>query len=182
MRGPVPRVAIIVDTSGSVADHLLMLAWTEVHGCLRQLGIRRDMLTVYAADTETRPLPGPPRRQVSLPGGDGTDMAAAIDVVLAARPTPRPGRGHHRRPDTLAAGEATAGRDRRAASRAVPSAPRTGVGACGQDRRHGPANLAVTVACEASWTMPGRPRHVMPNSLRSMGSAALSTTWIRRSR
>ena len=65
-----------------------MLAWTEVHGCLRQLGIRRDMLTVYAADTETRPLPGPPRRQVSLPGGDGTDMAAAIDVVLAARPTP----------------------------------------------------------------------------------------------
>ena len=88
MRSPIPRVAVIVDTSGSVADHLLTLAWTEVHGCLRQLGIRRDMLTVYAADTRTRPLPGPPRRQVSLPGGGGTDMAAAIGAVLAAQPTP----------------------------------------------------------------------------------------------
>lgn len=88
MRRPIPRVAVIVDTSGSVDDHLLMMAWTEVHGCLRQLGLRRDMLTVYAADTKVHQLPGAPRRQVRLPGGGGTDMAAAIDVVLATRPIP----------------------------------------------------------------------------------------------
>jgi predicted metal-dependent peptidase len=88
LRRPVPRVAVIVDTSGSVDDHLLLLAWTEVHGCLRQLGIRRDMLTVYAADTEAHRLSGTPGQRVSLPGGGGTDMAAAIDVVLAARPIP----------------------------------------------------------------------------------------------
>jgi predicted metal-dependent peptidase len=88
MRSPIPRIAVIVDTSGSVDDHLLALAWTEVHGCLRQLGIRRDLLTVYAADTRARPLQGVLGRQVSLPGGGGTDMAAALDAVLAARPIP----------------------------------------------------------------------------------------------
>ena len=88
LRRPVPRVAVIVDTSGSVNDDLLGLAWTEVHGCLRSLGIRRDLLTVYAADSVVRGLTGPPRRQVSLTGGGGTDMAGAIDNVLAEWPVP----------------------------------------------------------------------------------------------
>jgi predicted metal-dependent peptidase len=88
LRRPVPRVAVIVDTSGSVTDDLLALAWTEVHGCLRSLGIRRDMLSVYAADVAAHRLSGPPRRQVALLGGGGTDMAEAIETVLAARPVP----------------------------------------------------------------------------------------------
>lgn len=46
------------------------------------------MLTVYAADVAARKLPGPPRRQASLPGGGGTDMDAALGTVLAARPAP----------------------------------------------------------------------------------------------
>jgi len=88
LRRPLPRVAVIVDTSGSVDDDLLALAWTEVHGCLRSLGIRRDLLTLYAADTEVHRLTGPPRRHVALRGGGGTDMADAITAVLATRPTP----------------------------------------------------------------------------------------------
>jgi predicted metal-dependent peptidase len=88
LRRPVPRVAVIVDTSGSVTDDLLTMAWTEVHGCLRSLGIRRDMLSVYAADVAVHRLTGPPRRQVALMGGGGTDMAVAIGTVLAARPMP----------------------------------------------------------------------------------------------
>jgi predicted metal-dependent peptidase len=88
LRYPVPRVAVIVDTSGSVPEHLLGLAWTEVHGCLRSLGIRRDLLTVYAADVHAHRLAGPPKRQMVLTGGGGTDMAEAIRVALAARPMP----------------------------------------------------------------------------------------------
>lgn len=88
LRRPIPRVAVIVDTSGSVPEHLLQVAWTEVHGCLRSLGIRRDLLTVYAADVHAHRLPGPPKRQMALTGGGGTDMANAISVALAARPLP----------------------------------------------------------------------------------------------
>jgi predicted metal-dependent peptidase len=88
LQRPVPRVAVIVDTSGSVDDDLLGLAWAEVHGCLRSLGVRRDLLTVYAADTAVHRLTGPPRRQMSLIGGGGTDMAGAIGMVLTARPPP----------------------------------------------------------------------------------------------
>jgi len=88
LRRPVPRIALIVDTSGSVTGTLLNLAWTEVHGCLRGMGIRRDLLTVYAADVTVRRLSGPLRMRLPLPGGGGTDMARAIDAVLAARPTP----------------------------------------------------------------------------------------------
>ncbi len=88
LRRPVPRVAIIVDTSGSVTDQHLRTAWTEVHGCVRALGIRRDMLTVYAADVDVHRITGGLTRQVALTGGGGTDMARAISEVSALRPRP----------------------------------------------------------------------------------------------
>ena len=88
MQRPLPRVAVIVDTSGSVSGDLLSLAWTEVHGCLRHLSVRRDLLAVYAADAAVRRLPGLPRRTATLTGGGGTDMAAAIGVAVSARPAP----------------------------------------------------------------------------------------------
>jgi predicted metal-dependent peptidase len=88
LQRPVPRVAIIIDTSASVADEQLSTAWTEVHGCVRALGIRRDMLTVYAADTAVHRIVGVTARQADLTGGGGTDMAAAIEEVAARRPRP----------------------------------------------------------------------------------------------
>lgn len=88
LRRPVPRVVVIVDTSASVTDESLRTAWTEVHGCLRALGIRRDLLTVFAADVEVHRLTGAVTKQVALTGGGGTDMAAAIESVLAARLSP----------------------------------------------------------------------------------------------
>jgi predicted metal-dependent peptidase len=88
LRRPVPRIGIIVDTSGSVTDENLGTAWSEVHGCLRALGIRRDLLTVYAADVEVHRLTGALTKQVALTGGGGTDMAAAIESILAARVSP----------------------------------------------------------------------------------------------
>lgn len=88
LRRPVPRVAVIIDTSGSVRDEQLRTAWSEVHGCLKAMGTRRDMLTLYAADAEVHRLTGPISRHVALTGGGGTDMAAAIERVCRARPAP----------------------------------------------------------------------------------------------
>jgi predicted metal-dependent peptidase len=88
MHRPLPRVAIVVDTSGSVGESQLETAWTEVHGCLRRLGARRDLLSVYAADVDLHRLSGAPARQMALVGGGGTDMAAAIDQVLSISPRP----------------------------------------------------------------------------------------------
>ena len=88
LQRPIPRVAIIVDTSASISEENLISAWTEVHGCLRALGIRRDMLTVYAADAEVHRVTGPLTRRVELTGGGGTDMAGAIEEVASRRPRP----------------------------------------------------------------------------------------------
>jgi predicted metal-dependent peptidase len=88
MQRPLPRVAVIVDTSGSVGEAALQRAWTEVHGCLRTLGVRRDLLTVFAADVDVHRLTGPPRRQMSLLGGGGTNMAVAIETALQSLARP----------------------------------------------------------------------------------------------
>jgi len=88
MQRPLPRVAVIVDTSGSVSEAALQRAWSEVHGCLRTLGVRRDLLTVFAADVAARRLAGPPRRQMALLGGGGTNMATAIETALQSPARP----------------------------------------------------------------------------------------------
>jgi predicted metal-dependent peptidase len=88
MQRPVPRVAIVIDTSGSVDDDQLVVAWTEVHGCLRRLGARRDLLSVYAADVDLHKLSGTPSKRIELLGGGGTDMGAAVETVLHASPKP----------------------------------------------------------------------------------------------
>jgi predicted metal-dependent peptidase len=88
MQRPLPRVAIIVDTSGSVNEVALQRSWSEVHGCLRTLGVRRDLLTVFAADVDAHRLTGPPRRQMALLGGGGTNMATAIETALASAARP----------------------------------------------------------------------------------------------
>jgi predicted metal-dependent peptidase len=84
---PLPRAAIVVDTSGSVDEVMLNAAWTEVRACLRSLGVRRDLLTVYAADVAAEKVSGV-GTHVGLTGGGGTDMAAAIAAVDRQRPRP----------------------------------------------------------------------------------------------
>jgi len=86
LQRPVPRVAVVIDTSGSVDNDLLNVAWVEVNGCLRHLGVRRDLLSVYAVDTQAQRLRTPITRRVALTGGGGTDMGVGISAALVARP------------------------------------------------------------------------------------------------
>lgn len=80
MRRPLPRVAVIIDTSGSVSDAALIAAWTEVHGCLRALSVRRDLLTVYAADAKTHRITG------ALPAA--SHLQGAAEPIWRARSRP----------------------------------------------------------------------------------------------
>jgi predicted metal-dependent peptidase len=88
LRRPVPELAVVCDTSGSMSDELLAMALAEVEGLLRALGLSRR-LRVLACDTAA----GPARRvtsarQVELTGGGGTDMGAGIAAAYALRPRP----------------------------------------------------------------------------------------------
>ena len=86
LRRPLPAVAIVVDTSGSMDDGRLAAAWSEVVRCARHMQIRRDRLHLIAADVHATMLTGAPGRRVTMPGGGGTDLRVGIDLALAARP------------------------------------------------------------------------------------------------
>jgi predicted metal-dependent peptidase len=88
LRRPVPEVAVVCDTSGSMSDDLLAASLAEVEGLLAALGLARQ-LRVLACDAAA----GPARRvssarQVELTGGGGTDMGAGIAAAAQLRPRP----------------------------------------------------------------------------------------------
>lgn len=88
LRRPVPEVAVVCDTSGSMSDELLAACLAEVEGLLNGLGLARR-LRVLACDTAA----GPARRvssarQVELVGGGGTDMGEGIAAAAALKPRP----------------------------------------------------------------------------------------------
>jgi len=88
LRRPVPDIAVVCDTSGSMTEELLAVALAEVEGLLRAVGLTRQ-LRVLACDTAV----GPTRRvssarQVELVGGGGTDMGVGIAAAAGLRPRP----------------------------------------------------------------------------------------------
>ena len=85
---PVPAVAVVIDTSGSVSDRELTQAWSEVLGMLRGIGVRREQIRVWATDTMAHRVTWKPDEMVELIGGGGTDMGAGIRAALNDRPTP----------------------------------------------------------------------------------------------
>jgi len=89
MRRPVPEVAIVCDTSGSMHEGLLTRALAEVDGVLTRAGLRADGVRVLAVDTAVHAARRVSQaRQVSLVGGGGTDMGAGIAAAAALRPRP----------------------------------------------------------------------------------------------
>jgi predicted metal-dependent peptidase len=88
LRRPVPEVAVVCDTSGSMTDDLLAAALAEVEGLLRAVGLARQV-RVLACDTAVAQAQRvSSARQVQLVGGGGTDMGAGIAAAAALRPRP----------------------------------------------------------------------------------------------
>jgi len=88
LRRPVPEVAVVCDTSGSMTEDLLAMVLAEVEGLLRALGLARQV-RVLACDIAVAPAQRiNSARQVQLIGGGGTDMGVGIAAAAALRPRP----------------------------------------------------------------------------------------------
>lgn len=89
LRRPLPTVAIVCDTSGSISDEQLQVALGEVEALLARTGLRSTGITVLAVDTEVHAQSRARRAaQVQLAGGGGTDMGAGIFAAAGLRPRP----------------------------------------------------------------------------------------------
>ncbi|WP_424216500.1 DUF2201 family putative metallopeptidase (plasmid) [Streptomyces sp. BI20] len=88
-RRRLPRVAVIVDTSGSVSDRELGTALREIAEIGRALGGRRDRLRVLSCDAAVHRV-----RELCadeglvLVGGGGTDLRAGFAAALRSGPRP----------------------------------------------------------------------------------------------
>ena len=88
LRRPVPEVAVVCDTSGSMTEDLLAEALAEVEGLMRALGMARQV-RVLACDTAVGPAQRVnSARQVQLVGGGGTNMGTGIAAAAGLRPRP----------------------------------------------------------------------------------------------
>lgn len=87
LRQPVPEVAVVVDTSGSVGEDKLSSAFAELQGILRATGQRGvSVLTVDSAVHAVRRVCD--ARQVTAIGGGGTDMRVGVAAAAQLRPRP----------------------------------------------------------------------------------------------
>jgi predicted metal-dependent peptidase len=86
---PVPDVAIVCDTSGSMTGDLLAQVLAEVEALLQRVGLRGTNVRVLSCDAQVHSVKRVSRAsQVELLGGGGTDMGAGITQALALRPRP----------------------------------------------------------------------------------------------
>ena len=86
---PIPDVAIVCDTSGSMTGDLLGRVLAEVEGLLQRVGLRGTNVRVLTCDAEVHSVKRVSRAsQIELLGGGGTDMGTGITQALALRPRP----------------------------------------------------------------------------------------------
>jgi predicted metal-dependent peptidase len=89
LRQPIPHVAMVLDTSGSMSDQMLGQALAEVSGVLRGLGVGRRHLRVVCCDAQAyeaqRVLDA---SEVRLVGGGGPDMGIGLAVAAGLKPRP----------------------------------------------------------------------------------------------
>jgi predicted metal-dependent peptidase len=86
---PIPQVAIVLDTSGSVDDVLLGRALSELNQLLLSLNISESGAMVYSVDTAVHTAQRVRRAQdVKLVGAGGTDLRIGLAAAAQARPRP----------------------------------------------------------------------------------------------
>jgi predicted metal-dependent peptidase len=86
---PVPEIAVVCDTSGSMGDEELGRVLAEVEGLLTSIGLRARGIRVLAVDAAVQAVRRvSSARQVELIGGGGTDMARGLEAAAALRPRP----------------------------------------------------------------------------------------------
>lgn len=88
MQQPVPNVAVVIDTSGSMSGKELERAVTEVGGILKSCGKREgvSVLSVDAAVHSAKKVFS--KNQIELMGGGGTDMSRGIKAAEEMKPRP----------------------------------------------------------------------------------------------
>ena len=93
LRQPLPKVAMVIDTSGSMSDTMLSQCLAEVGGVLAGLGVARHQLRIVCCDAEAYQAQKVlAAREVKLLGGGGTDMGVGLKEA-AALETPPGSRG-----------------------------------------------------------------------------------------
>lgn len=86
---PQPAVAVVIDTSGSVADSELGAALSETAGIIKAGGTAGRRVTVYSCDAAVQTAEDVcTAEQVTLMGGGGTDLRRGIARALDANPRP----------------------------------------------------------------------------------------------
>ncbi len=89
LRQPLPKVAMVLDTSGSMNDGMLAQSLAEVGGVLRSLGVAGRQLDIICCDAEAFEAQKVLRaHDVKLLGGGGTDMGAGLAKAAELRPKP----------------------------------------------------------------------------------------------
>jgi predicted metal-dependent peptidase len=89
LRHPIPSVAVVVDTSGSMSDAMLSQALAEIGGILKGMG-QREGVHVIACDAQVHTCQKAfSPRQIQLVGGGGTDMGEGIEAAIKLRPRPQ---------------------------------------------------------------------------------------------
>jgi predicted metal-dependent peptidase len=87
---PLPRITVIVDTSGSMDEQDLGLSLGLIRKVLNSFRIR-DGIKVITGDTQgqTKQLCLSDPKRIDLTGGGGTNMARIVSEVLETRPQPQ---------------------------------------------------------------------------------------------